>query len=122
MSILFISDKTKALIQPPKNVDDALDITKKCIVTKCLQLEQIGHPNAPMFSYIMGVIERNFFQLPREQLVLADGASVLISPTNGVISILRQKLANPKLFAQHCCPHRLVLAAKARQQHIPDYI
>ena len=72
----------------------------------------------------MSVIERECYQLPCRKLVgfTTNGASVLISPRNGVIALLRQKVGNPKLFSQHCSPHHLVLAAKAGQHHIPDSI
>ena len=103
-----------------------IDTMNKCISTKFLQLEQIrGHPNASnICSTIMRVIESDCFKLPCKNLVglATDGASVLLSPRNGVVGLLRKKLANPKLFSQHCCPHRLVLAAKAGQHHIPDNI
>ena len=45
--------------------------------------------------------------------------SVLVSPRNGGIGLLRKKLGNPKLFSH---PHRLVLAAKVGQNYIPDDI
>lgn len=103
-----------------------VDVMKKCISTKFLHLEQIrGHPDASnLCSAIMRVIESDCFQLSSQKLVglATDGASVLVSPRNGVIGLLRRNLANPKLFSQHCCPHRLVLAAKAGQDHIPDDI
>ena len=103
-----------------------IDVEGGCIATQFLQLEQIrGHPDAPnICSAIISVVERECYQLPWRKLVgfTTDGASVLISPRNGVIALLRQKVGNPKLFSQHCSPHRLVLAAKAGQHHIPDSI
>ena len=69
-----------------------IDVLNKCIVTKFLQLEQIrGHPDASnISSAVISVLESDCFQLPTEKLVglATDGASVLISPHNGVISHL----------------------------------
>jgi hypothetical protein len=49
----------------------------------------------------MDVIESESFQLPLKQLVglASDGASVLISPCNGVIALFHERLGNRKLFS-----------------------
>ena len=103
-----------------------IDLQERGVATKFLQLEQIrGHSDASnICSAIISVIESECYQLPCRKLVgfTTDGASILISPRNGVIALLRQKVGSPKLFSQHCSPHRPVLAAKVAQHHIPDSI
>ena len=100
-----------------------IDLQERCVATKFLQLEQIrGHPDAPnICSAIISVIERECYQLPCRKLVgfTTDGASVLISPRNGVSALLRQKV---DYSPQHCSPRCLVLVAKVGQRHIPDSI
>ena len=60
-------------------------------------------------------------KLPLDRLVsmTSDGAPVMISQKNGVAGKLKSSV-NSKLFISHCPPHRLVLASKAGQRHIPD--
>ena len=62
-------------------------------------------------------------KLPMETLAgfTCDGASVMISPKNGVLGKLRSAV-NPKVFSTHCPPHRLVLASKEGQKELPDEI
>ena len=62
-------------------------------------------------------------RLPLNKLAgfTSDGASVMISPKNGVLGKLRGVTeVNPKLFSTHCPPHRLVLASKEGQRELPD--
>ena len=62
-------------------------------------------------------------RLPLNKLAgfTSDGASVMISPKNGVLGKLRGVAkVNPKLFSIHCPPHRLVLATKEGQRELPD--
>ena len=70
-----------------------VDIKQKCISTKFLQLEEIkGHPDASnICSAIVKVVESECFQLPFDRLVglASDGASVLMSPQNGVIGYIK---------------------------------
>ena len=93
------------------------DLTQQCILPRFLFLKEVrGHPDtATLCSAIIDVIRSKCFNLPIKQLIALanDGASVLISPCNGAIALLHERVANPKLFSQHYCWHRLVLAAKA---------
>ena len=60
--------------------------------------------------------------LDRLVCVATDGASVLQSPVNAVIAKLREHPSNPSLFAQHCCTHCLVLAAKDARKGLPKHV
>ena len=46
----------------------------------------------------------------------------MLSSQNGVLGKIRNEIGNAKLLSQHCCPHRLVLASKAGQHLLPDWI
>jgi hypothetical protein len=105
-----------------------ISVKFQSVVTCFLWLKRIeGHPNAEtLYSSIMSVIgsEGSGFHLPTDRLVCftTDGASVMLSPRNGVLGKLREGIGNAKLLSQHCCPHRLVLASKAGQHLLPDWI
>ena len=97
-------------------------------VTRFLGVKRIeGHPNAEnLCRSIMSVIgsEGSGYALPTDRLVsfTTDGASVTLSSQNGVLGKIRNEIGNAKLLSQHCCPHRLVLASKASQHLLPDWI
>ena len=83
----------------------------------------IGHPDANnIFKSLMEVLDPDILgeKLPLNRLAgfTTDGASVMISPKQGVLGKLRSTV-NSKLFSSHCPPHRLVLAAKEGQKEIP---
>ena len=97
-----------------------IDLESACVQTKLLGLLPVtGHPNADMiFQAISGAFEQ--YKLPSDLLVgqTSDGATVTLSTQKGVAA--KAKAAyNSKLFVQHCLNHRMVLASKAGQQHIP---
>ena len=54
-------------------------------------------------------------------IITTDGATVMISQRGGVVGKLKAAV-NPKLFVTHCRSHRLVLASKAGQKVIPDFV
>ena len=74
------------------------------------------------FKSLMEVIdpEDEVDKLPLGKLAgfTCDGASVMISPKQGVL----RSNVSPNLFSSHCPPHRLVLAAKEGQKEILDEI
>ena len=53
--------------------------------------------------------------------ITTDGVAVMILQWGGVAGKLKAAV-NPKLFVTHCSPHRLVLASKAGQKVIPDFV
>ena len=59
-------------------------------------------------------------KLPLDKLAgfTCDGASVMISPKQGVLGKLRATI-NPKPNSTHSPPHRLALAANEDQKEIP---
>ena len=71
----------------------------------------------------MQIIDTAGLNLPLQKLVgfTCDGASVMISGNQGVLGKLRREI-NPKLFSTHCPPHRMILASKAAQKEIPDFV
>ncbi len=105
-----------------------IDSRLQSIVTRFLGVKRIeGHPNAEnLCRSIMSVIgsEGSGYALPTDRLVsfTTDGASVMLSSHNGVLGKIRNEVGNAKLLSQHCCPHRLVLASKAGQHLLPDWI
>ena len=102
-----------------------VDMQERSITTRFLSLQQIqGHPNAEnIFQGIMQIIGPAGLNLPLQKLVgfTCDGASVMISGNQGVLGKLRREI-NPKLFSTHCPPHRMILASKAAQKEIPDFV
>jgi hypothetical protein len=102
-----------------------VDVGKHVIVEDFLEMKQIlGHPtSATIYSAMMEVLdpEDDDYKLPLNHLVsmTSDGAPVMISQKNGVAGKLKSSV-NAKLFITHCPPHRLVLASKSGQKHIPD--
>ena len=104
-----------------------VDVEKSKLCEEFLEMKRVeGHPTAQnIFGSLMEVIypENPDLRLPLNKLAgfTSDGASVMISPKNGVLGKLRGVAeVNPKLFSTHCPPHRLVLAAKERQRELPD--
>ena len=103
------------------------DLDQVKLVEEFLEMKQvIGHPDANnIFMSLMEVLDPDVSgeKLPLNRLAgfTTDGASVMISPQQGVLGKLRSTI-NPKLFLSHCPPHRLVLAAKEGQKEIPDEI
>ena len=102
-----------------------INMQDSSITTRFLSLERIhGHPNAEnIFQGIMQVIGSAGLNLPLHKLVgfTCDGASVMISSNQGVLGKLRREM-NPKLFSIHCPPHRMILASKAAQKELPDFV
>lgn len=104
-----------------------LDLDQGKIAERFLEMKQIiGHPDATnIFQSLMEVLdpESAAEKMPINKLAgfTSDGASVIISPNNGVLGKLRRAV-NPKLFSSHCPPHRLVLAAKEGQKEIPGEV
>ena len=102
-----------------------VDMQERSITTRFLSLQQIqGHPNAEnIFQGIMQIIGPAGLNLPLQKLVgfTCDGASVMISGNQGVLGKLRREI-KPKLFSTHCPPHRMILASKAAQKEIPDFV
>ena len=83
-----------------------------------------GHPDAAnIFSAVRKVFGSSGYDLPVSQIVCqtSDGASTLLSTLRGVAAKAIAEF-NPKLFVQHCFNHRLVLAGKDGQQHIPSEV
>ena len=104
-----------------------LDIETGKLCEDFLEMKQIqGHPTAQnIFKCLMQVLdpENPNLKMPLDKLAgfTSDGASVMISPKNGVLGKLRSVAGvNSKLFSTHCPPHRLVLAAKEGQKELPD--
>ena len=103
------------------------DLDQGKLVEEFLEMKQvIGHPDANnIFKSLMEVLDPDISdeKLPLNRLAgfTTDGASVMISPKQGVLGKLRSTV-NPKLFSSHCPLHRLVLAAKEGQKEIPDKI
>ena len=102
-----------------------VDISKGEVVTKFLAVVPLeGHPNAAnIFSAVRKVFGSTGFDLPLSQIVCqtSDGASTLLSTLRGVAAKAIAEF-NPKLFVQHCFNHRLVVAGKDGQQHIPNEV
>ena len=98
-----------------------VDLENAKISEDFLEMKRIvGHPNASnIFSSLMAVLS----DMPVHKLAgfTSDGASVMISDKQGVLGKLRATL-NPKMFATHCPPHRLVLACKEGQKELPSDI
>ena len=103
-----------------------IDVEKSNLCEEFLEMKQVGHPPAQnIFGSLMEVLhpENPDLRLPSNKLVgfTSDGASVMISPKNGVLGKLRGVAeVNPKLFSTHCPPHRLVLATKEGRRELPD--
>ena len=83
---------------------------EKCKISEeFLEMKQVcGHHDASnIFSCLMEVLdpEDPDAKLPMETLAgfTSDGASVMISPKNGVLGKLRSAV-NPKVFSTHCPP------------------
>ena len=102
-----------------------VDVAKGEIVTKFLAIAPlVGHPDAAnIFSAVCKVFGSTGFDLPLSQIVCqtSDGASTMLSTLRGVAAKAIAAF-NPKLFIQHCFNHRLVLAGKDGQQHIPSEV
>lgn len=102
-----------------------VNITSKKIVTRFLAVSPVqGHPNATnIFSAIESVVGSGGFDLPLSQVVsqTSDGASTMLSTCRGVAAKAIAAF-NSKLFIQHCFNHRLVLAGKDGQHHIPNEV
>ena len=102
-----------------------VDISKGEVVTKFLAVAPLeGHPDAAnIFSAVCKVFGPTGFDLPCSQIVsqTSDGASTLLSTLRSVAAKAVAEF-NPKLFVQHCFNHRLVLAGKDGQQHIPNEV
>ena len=104
-----------------------VDVDKGKLCEDFLEMKRIdGHPTAQnIFDSLMEVLnaENPDLRLPLNRLagLTSDGASVMISPKNGVLGKLRGVAeVNPKLFSTHCPPHRLVLASKEGQRELPN--
>ena len=98
-----------------------IDLENSKISEDFLEMKRIvGHPNA---SNIFSSLMEAFSDMPVHKLAgfTSDGASVMISDKQGVFGKLRA-MVNPKLFASHCPPHRLVLACKEGQKELPSDI
>ena len=102
-----------------------VDISKDEVVTKFLAVAPLeGHPNAAnIISAVRKVFGSTGFDLPLSQIVCqtSDGSSTLLSTLRGVAAKAIAEF-NPKLFVQYCFNHRLVLAGKDGQQHIPNEV
>ena len=104
-----------------------IDIEKYKLSEEFLEMKHVtGHPDANnIFSSLMEVIDpdQSDSKLPLHQLAgfASDGASVLISPQQGVLGKLRSTV-NLKLFSSNCPLHKLVLASKEGQKELPDDI
>ena len=103
------------------------DLVGEKIAENFLEMKNvIGHPTANnIFTCLMEVLdpEDTNQKLPLNKLAgfTCDGASVMISPKEGVFGKLR-RATNEKLFSTHCPPHRLVLASKEAQRELPNEI
>ena len=102
-----------------------INISKGEVVTKFLTVAPLeGHPDAAnIFSAVRKVFGSSGYDLLVSQIVCqtSDGASTLLSTLRGVAAKAIAEF-NPKLFVQHCFNHRLVLAGKDGQQHIPSEV
>ena len=81
-----------------------------------------GHPDAMnIFSAVQKVVGPDGFDFPLSQVVgqTSDGAATILSTFRGVAAKAKAEF-NQKLFIQHCFNHRLVLAGKDGQHHIPN--
>ena len=102
-----------------------IDISKGEIVTRFLAVAPLeGHPDAAnIFLTVRNVFGPTGYALPLSQIVCqtSDGAATLLSTLRGVAAKAIAEF-NPKLLVQHCFNHRLVLAGKDGQQHIPNEV
>lgn len=93
-------------------------------VTRFLAISPIeGHPDASnIFSAVERVVGSEGFDLPLSQVVsqTSDGASAMLLTVRGVAA--RAKSFNSHIVIQHCFNHRLVLAGKDGQRHIPNEV
>ena len=97
-----------------------IDLENASVQTKSLGvLPYSGHPNADTIFHVLDCAFMQY-ELPMDFLVAhtSDGASVMLSTQRGVVAKVKA-LYNSKLFMQHCLNHRIVLACKAGQHHIP---
>lgn len=98
-----------------------IDLEKDQILENFLEMKCVtGHPTAEnIFTSLMEVLDPEDAEkkMPLSRLAgfTCDGASVMISPKEGVFGKLR-RATNTKLFSTHCPPHRLVLGPKGSSQ------
>lgn len=102
-----------------------VDILKGQLKTRFLAITPIqGHPDANnIFSAVLSVLGSEGFDLPLSQVVCqtSDGASTMLSTARGVAAKAKSAF-NSHMFIQHCFKHRLVLASKDGQHHIPNEV
>ena len=100
-----------------------VNIAKGEVMTRFLAVAPVpGHPDAMnIFSAVRKVVGPDGFDLPLSQVVgqTSDGAATILSTFRGVAAKAKAEF-NQKLFIQHCFNHRLVLAGKDGQHHIPN--
>ena len=105
------------------DMESDIEIRKSCV--KFLEMKQIqGHPTAQnIFKWLMQVLEPENLNLKmplnKHAGFTTDGASVMISPKNGVLGKLRSVAGvNSKVFSTHYPPHIFLLATKEGQKEL----
>ena len=117
--------RTSLLLKKSLCMFALFNIAKGKVVTRFSAVAPVqGHPDAEnIFSVLRKVVGPDGFNLPLTQVVsqTSDGAATILSTIRGVAAKAKEAFT-PKLFIQDCFNHRLVLAGKDGQHHIPSEV